>query len=590
MRSTGIGAAVIDGFWLPRRVREEVLSPKTEYSTLSFAEGRPCAPGDEGAVTVRWPRLGQGQWSRLLAALQEDRQQVPRGQAFWDRLRAALASVAQRFADPSDPLSQQALAALPSYTGYSKPMIGFSLSALDLMALHELPAAFALSPTRRVARGWQSMPGLSGRLRFYASRPWQRAFCRLPLGAERPLFGTPSLPDLAVGYGAGNVPGTALLIAFLAQAVTLAGGAPPAVLVRNSRREPIFSPLVFEGLEEKDPDLVSAIAILVWEYEDTAVQELLLSRADITIAAASDESIEQIGRQLVQAREGATAPVSTADASRSVRFHAHGHKVSFSAVGREVLIRGLADPASGQSLLDIVALLAALDSALWDQHGCLSSRIHFVERGAGDVHTSKEYAERLVEQLRLLALYLPRGAWPLGQLQDRFDKYKLLEAAGQVQVMTEYDDEFLVVVDERPLDAAILARTVNDCQGRVVIVRAVDDLMDVPNRYLRLLPARNLQSLSVAVGPPGEGLTDDILRFAGACGACGVTAIRTVGRGAFPQLAYSWDGLIPLDMVRRRPAGHFTTIEFDACFEQMIETYHLLLRRGAGLGSARVGA
>ena len=86
--------------------------------------------------------------------------------------------------------------------------------------------------------------------------------------------------------------------------------------------------------------------------------------------------------------------------------------MSFSVVGREVLARGLADPASGQSLLDIVALLAALDSAFWDQHGCLSSRIHFVECGGGELHTPHEYAERLVEQLRLLALYLPRGAWP----------------------------------------------------------------------------------------------------------------------------------------------------------------------------------
>jgi hypothetical protein len=341
---------------------------------------------------------------------------------------------------------------------------------------------------------------------------------------------------------------------------------------------------VLSGIEAADPDLVSAIAVLVWEYEDTAVQELLLSKADLAIAAASDESIAQIGHQIVQAREGHSVPASAAHESRPVRFHAHGHKVSFSVVGSEMLVRGLADPVSGQSLLDIVTLLAALDSAFWDQHGCLSSRVHFVERGGGEHHAPEEYAARLVEQLRLLARYLPRGAWPLAQLHDRFDQYKLLEAAGQVQVLTEYDEEFVVAVDRRPLDAASFARTVNDCQGRVVIVRAVDDLMEVPDRYLRLLPARNLQTLSVALGRAGQGLTDRVLRFAEACGACGVTAVRTVGRGAFPQLAYSWDGLIPLDMVRRRPAGHFTTIEYDSGYEQMIETYHLLLRRGADLG------
>ncbi len=102
--------------------------------------------------------------------------------------------------------------------------------------------------------------------------------------------------------------------------------------------------------------------------------------------------------------------------------------------------------------------------------------------------------------------------------------------------------------------------------------------------YLRLLPAANLQSLSVAVGQEGEGLTDRFLHFAAACGARGVTAIRTVGRGAFPQLAYSWDGLMPLDLVRQRPAGWFTTIEFEQPYDEMLATYRLMLARGAASG------
>ena len=99
-----------------------------------------------------------------------------------------------------------------------------------------------------------------------------------------------------------------------------------------------------------------------------------------------------------------------------------------------------------------------------------------------------------------------------------------------------------------------------------------------------LLPAANLQSLSVATGQEGEGLTDGFLRFAEACGAQGVTAIRTVGRAAFPQMAYSWDGLIPLDLVRQRPEGHFSTIEFDAPYDEIVDTYRLFLRQGAALG------
>ena len=106
----------------------------------------------------------------------------------------------------------------------------------------------------------------------------------------------------------------------------------------------------------------------------------------------------------------------------------------------------------------------------------------------------------------------------------------------------------------------------------------------LPTLLIRLLPKENLQSLSVATGQAGEGLTGRFLHFAEACGARGVTALRTVGRGAFPQLSYSWDGLIPLDLARQRPAGHFTTIEFDTPYEEMIETFQTLLQQGTALG------
>jgi hypothetical protein len=644
-----------DGFWLPRRVRQQVLSAQTDYATLSFAKGRPCQPGDGGAVTVRWPQLGRAQWEQLLAGLQAARRQAPSGQAFWDRLQSALNVVGRRLSDPSDPLHIQALATLPGYTGYSESMIRLALRGIDLIKLDQLPAAFALSPTRQAAHGWQLMGDLAGRLRCYPFEEggikgaWERLTARR-VDAERPLFGPATLPDLVVGYGAGNVPGTALLIALLAQAVTLAGGngqrdmvvAPPVVVVKNSRREPIFTPLVLSGLEAADPDLVSCLAVLIWDYEDAAIQEFLLSQADLVIAAAGDETIAQIDRALTsysnrprpQAELGRSpdrtgrgpgkpgqaqvkpgqAQVKPGQAQvkpgQAVRFHAHGHKVSFSAIGREVLARdlpvvenldpgqasplptvGICDDQAGQGghmeppLLDVVTLLAALDSALWDQHGCLSSRIHFVETGGEDHYSPAEYAAHLAAQLRLLSHFLPRGAWPRQQIHDRFDRYKLLEMppGGRVQVVSDYGEEFLVVVDQRPPTASAFQSAVNDCQGRVIVVRPVADLQEVPDQYLRLLPAANLQSLSVAIGRPGEGLTDRFLRFAEACGQRGVTAIRTVGRGAFPQLAYSWDGLIPLDLTRR-PVGCFATIEFDAPYEQMTDTYRLMARLGAAVG------
>jgi hypothetical protein len=116
-----------------------------------------------------------------------------------------------------------------------------------------------------------------------------------------------------------------------------------------------------------------------------------------------------------------------------------------------------------------------------------------------------------------------------------------------------------VVLDERtgtsPASTKRFASLINECQTRVVIVRPVGDIMEVPWRYLEMLPRESLQSIGVAVGRPGEGLTTQFLDFAAACGA-GASAPSAWWAGG-PQAAYSWDGLLPLDLVGRRPPGYF---------------------------------
>jgi hypothetical protein len=558
----------IDGFWLPRDIRLRLLPSSVEYQALSFTQGRPCQADDEGAITAHWPRLSMAQWRDLLAALGANRSRLPTGHVLWERLQAALLVAGRRFADESDPLRRQALETVPRYTGYSEPMIRLALGALEMFSLEGMEAAFSHLPMRAAVSAWQRMPGLPGRLRFFPQHAWQRSLYGAPGLRQRPLFDRQEAPALVVGYGAGNVPGAALLISLLSQSIALLGSPMPAILVKNSRREPLFCPLVLTALEEADPELVCSLAVLVWDYEEADIQDFLLAQASLVMVAASDETITQVDGQVRRAAQKAAGP-------QPPRFHAHGHKVSFSAISKEMLQPGRAVDGS-YPLIDAIALLAALDSVFWDQHGCLSARLHFVEEGGAGYATALDYASRLVTQLRGLAAWLPRGAWPRQQIHDRFDRYKGLELSGQVWVLSDYDDEFLVTVDRRPLDAAAFRSQVNDCQGRVIVVRPVADLMEIPERFLSLIPPSNLQSLSVAVGHEGEGLTEGFLRFASACAECGVTAVRTLGRGAFPQLAYSWDGLIPLDLAYRRPGGYFTTIEFDHPFAQILDTYRLM--------------
>ena len=475
--------------------------------------------------------------------------------------------------DPQDMLSRRILESIPGYTGYSPPMIQLSLNALDMISMGQMAGAYRLPRNRLLDGNWQTMGELPGRIVFKFAHKRDAVLTKIPVLRNTQGLDEPVLPYFVLGYGAGNVPGTALLIVLLAQSTTLIGQPPPAVLARNSRREALFTPLVLDAIEDIDPELVAASAVLVWDYDDPHLQGQLIESSELVIAAAGDEAINHIGTLIEETNK-------TRDRKSHIRYHHHGHKVSFSAISREVLKRGLTTLNGAQRLIDVIALLAGLDSIYWDQYGCLSSRVHFIERAQQGHYSPEEYAETLHSQLSVLSEFLPRGSAPRRLLKDSFDRYKLIEGSGQVRVFSEYEDDFLLVVDKRPQDRQSFYSTVNSCMGRVIIVRPVNDLLEVPQQYLKMIPPANLQSLSVAIGTETGSLDERSLQFIDACAGRGVTAIRSLGRAAFPQLAYSWDGLIPLDLVGKRPGGHFTTVEFENAYQQMIETYSLLNRSG----------
>ena len=364
-----------------------------------------------------------------------------------------------------------------------------------------------------------------GQARFFPARLRDRAASALRRSA--PLYRPAPPSDLALGYAAGNVPGTALLIAMLAGTANCSQGPTAlatAVLTRNSRHEPLFTPWVLSAVEEADPELAAGLAVLLWDYEDEGLQAMLMRQAGLLVGVAGDDTL-------------ASLDALRRKHSPNLRFHRHGHKVSFAAIGY---------PAEGNH--GDMATLAAMDSILWDQNGCLSARVHFVEGDAA------AYAEALGASLREMAAEIPRGATPRRLVHRAFDTYAALEGDGNVRLFSAYDDDFAVALDRRHWDAGAIQRAVNVCQGRVVVVRPVDDL-DSVSGYLGQLPAANLQSMSVSIEP------ERLLGLAERVGACGVTALRPLGRAAFPQLAYSWDGLLPLDAGWLRPPGHFTTVE-----------------------------
>jgi len=527
----------LDAYWLPASLRP--LTDEAKWEVHHVLAGRPVKPGS--GIAVRWPKLTHDQWDTLLTELRASRGSA--GTDVMGRWQRALAAVPEvLMGDPGR------LEAIARYTGHPASMLALAFTQGELMQLDALTRSAGHGLSWDVARSWRPMPG--GLVRFFPARRFYRwtAFLR----GHASLFRPARPAALTLGFAAGNVPGNGLLIALLLHVAnhTVLGPTPepaPVVLVRNSRQAPLLAPWVLSAIEEVDAELVKGLGMLIWDYEDTALQHTLLSQADLVMAAASDQTIASIDAHLRRME-------------RPARFHRHGHKASFAVIGRAALDSDVLLPAR----------LAALDSTFWDQYGCLSARVHFVERGGR--YSPNEYAAAVVEAMRELTERMPRGVAPARFLHRAYDTYKLVEPRGKVSVLTDYDDEFVVVLDERDWSADQWRATVNRCTGRVIVVRPVQDVQEVPERYLRALPRANLQSMSIAVA------ADRLPELAEAAGACGVTALRSLGRAAFPQLAYSWDGLLPLDLGNVRCPGHFTTLETDAPLAQMsLTASHLSL-------------
>jgi hypothetical protein len=567
---------IFDGFWLPKDLREKFITPNTNWEIQYHKNGLPSSADTAGAIGARWPLFSKKQWKQILKSL-KGRKGVADGD-FLNQMQAAILSLSERFNDPQDPLSQAALSILPNYTGFSRQMIEFTLNALDLTPLDTLAQALKTKIPTQAKRKFVAFENLSGRVRFYPSGI-KKIFSQALPNLKTLMSFKADHPRFVLGYAAGNVIGTSQLIALLGQlsAYVQVEEPPsfpiPPVLIKNSRREPLFTPILFSALEDFDSTLVDSVALLVWDYEDIALQEMLIKQADLVIAAASDDTIEQI--------DAIVKKVQTK--KHPIRFHKHGHKVSFTTIGETYLQKETKTSQTEQTpFIDIVTLLSAVDSAFWDQYGCLSSRIHFVETNGKMKFTGVEYGMALTEKMRLLSVFLPRSASiPLSQVHNRFEGFSALTTTGKLHLCSTYSDDFIVAVDERPWPPPVFHNLVNTCVQRTIIVRPVSSILEITNRYLRWIPPENLQTMSTAIdGPLLENWSNKFTEFANRLGKCGVTAIRTIGRGAFPFLAYSWDGYLPQDLSAKRQPGHFTTVEFDSNYKHIMDTYALYQKRG----------
>ena len=389
-----------------------------------------------------------------------------------------------RLLDPADPYRRQADRLLPVVTGYDADMVRLGLTGF-------LQTFRAPQLHRFLAEDFADPTLLDG-------------FRPRPKGGACKAFG----PELLLHVWAGNVPALplwSLVCGLLVKAGNI-GKLPSA--------EPLFAGLWARLLAEVHPPLADCLAVVWWKGGDEGAAAALYAEADTVLAYGGNTAIEQIRSRL---------PVTT-------RFLPHGHKLSFGLVGRAALDARRA-PAT--------ARLAAFDVARYDQQGCYSPHVFYVERG-GKV-TPHAFAQHLAGELASLEHRFPRR--PLG-LDDaagvagwrqRGEVRALSESAADV--FGEPGAAWAVAYADMPQAPSPTAL------NRTIQVVGVDALDEVVAALESQRPS--LQTVGLAAAP------EELYRLAELLGRAGVTRIAAIGSMTSPEAGWHHDGRFNLlDLVR----------------------------------------
>jgi hypothetical protein len=182
-------------------------------------------------------------------------------------------------------------------------------------------------------------------------------------------------PPVVLLVVAGHIPG--LVIDDLAALLLVKS----AGVIRPSARDPVIPPLFVQTLAELDPRVGELLAVMWWPREADAISAALGGAVDCVVASGHDSTIATLTRQ-------------------SSRIIGYGHRRSVALIGAGAL----ADA-------DALAARMARDVCWYEQRGCLSPHVVYVEDGGS--MTPRNFAECVAEALGNEAVHWTPSAIPL---------------------------------------------------------------------------------------------------------------------------------------------------------------------------------
>jgi hypothetical protein len=248
----------------------------------------------------------------------------------------------------------------------------------------------------------------------------------------------------------------------------------------------------------------------------------LFEHADCVTATGSDETLVAVRRRL----------------SPRTKFLGYGHQVSFGYVANGMLSGVNSRKAAGQAADDVVA---------WDQSGCLSPHVIYVEHG-GNV-SAEQFAELLARELEQREKTEPRGELPVEHaagIASRRSFYETRAAFFHTNTMPDYpatriwksenSTAWTVIYEADP-------RFQTSCLDRFIYVKGVTDLTEM---------LQNADSVRGKVSTVGlaapkdkvQGLATQLARW-------GATRVCPLGQMQRPPLTWRHDGRLPLSELVR---------------------------------------
>jgi hypothetical protein len=303
-------------------------------------------------------------------------------------------------------------------------------------------------------------------------------------------------PPLITYVLSGNLPGLAAAPVLLSLAIK------SAVLLKPAAADPLFPQLLAASIAEVDAELGRCVLVAPWRGGDGDIEAGAFGESDLVVASGSDAAIAAI-----QARVGR-------------RFIGHGHKISFALIGRDRLADEGAAPALARRL--------AYDVSLWDQQGCLSPQLCYIESG-GRVSPAR-FAEMLAQALAEYAQELPprRLSFDEQAAVQRFRQEAEWCTDGSATLLASPGSTDWSVSLESD------ARFVPTCLNRCIRLKVVDSLAVLAT----VLPThrRHLEAAGIAVGTERRGELSELLA------ACGVHRICPIGTMQLPPLTWRQSG------------------------------------------------